>query len=198
MVDFEYDYVFNVVIIGDSGVGKTSLLSRFCDDTYESVKYKCQTRTICICDKNIKIYFWDVNEDFLKYDEDTPGGIISPDGVLFVYDITDRISYINLHNWIREMAKRYSRNIVVTVIGNKNDISEQREVFHEEGKSIAQRFDCNFLETSAISGTNVHISFVSFLTAIYSIHKRKSQNFTELTIKLKNNDSHYKTRRCQC
>ncbi|URE49080.1 RAB GTPase [Musa troglodytarum] len=160
--DEEYDYLFKVVLIGDAGVGKTNLLSRFARDefsfeTKSTIGVEFATRTIHVDGKLIKAQIWD-----------TAG-----QGALVVFDLSRRVTFENTARWLQELRSHTDPNIVVMLVGNKADLRHIRAVSVEEAQAFARKEKAFFTETSALESINVADAFTGVLTQIYHVVGRK-------------------------
>ncbi|CAL9779334.1 unnamed protein product [Musa acuminata subsp. burmannicoides] len=198
------DYVFKVVLIGDSAVGKSQLLARFSRnefsiDSKATIGVEFQTRTITIDHKTIKAQIWDTagQERFAlnlplqipflsflflsfpmvitdRYRAVTSAYYRGAVGAMLVYDITKRQSFDHMTRWLEELRGHTDRNIVIMLIGNKSDLGTLRAVPIDDAKEFAQRENLFFMETSALEATNVESAFLTVLTDIYRITSKKS------------------------
>jgi small GTP-binding protein len=166
-----YDMMIKLVIIGDSGVGKTNLLSRYTDHTFSqrhdiTIGVEFSIKIASQNDKVFKIYVWDTagQEVFNSITRNYYRGAV---GCLIVYDITNRSSFNNIEKWVNDV-KNYSQNdgIVMVLVGNKLDQQDARQVTTEEGQALAEKFKMRFVETSAKTGENVDHSFSNILEKI--------------------------------
>ncbi|EFJ14825.1 rab family GTPase [Selaginella moellendorffii] len=172
------DYVFKVVLIGDSAVGKSQLLARFSRNefTLESkatIGVEFQTRTMVVDHKTIKAQIWDTAGQE-RYRAITSAYYRGAVGALVVYDITKRPTFEHVTRWLEELKVHADNNIVVMLVGNKSDLGNLRAVSVEEAKDLAEREELFFMETSALEATNVDSAFFSVLTEIYRIVSKKS------------------------
>ncbi|KAJ8500228.1 hypothetical protein OPV22_010780 [Ensete ventricosum] len=172
------DYVFKVVLIGDSAVGKSQLLARFARnefsvDSKATIGVEFQTRTLNIDDKTIKAQIWDTAGQE-RYRAVTSAYYRGAVGAMLVYDITKRQTFDHVARWLDELRGHADRNIVIMLIGNKSDLGSLRAVPIEDAKEFAQRENLFFMETSALEATNVEGAFVTVLTEIYQITSKKS------------------------
>jgi len=175
--DDEYDYLFKVVLIGDSGVGKSSLLSRFARDKFNSESkstfgLEFATRSTVVDGKTIKAQIWDTAGQE-RYRAIISAYYHCAVGALLVYDISKRLTYENVDRWLRELRDHADQNIVIMLVGNKSDLRHLRSVPTEEAKSFAALNALNCIETSALDSTNVKNVFENILTEIYRIESRK-------------------------
>uniref|UniRef100_A0AAQ5XCX3 Ras-related protein Rab-13 n=1 Tax=Amphiprion ocellaris TaxID=80972 RepID=A0AAQ5XCX3_AMPOC len=157
-----YDYLLKLLLIGDSGVGKTCLLFRFSEDAFNTtfiatIGIDFKIRTIDIEGKKIKLQIWDTagQERFRTITTAYYRGAM---GIMLVYDITMEKSFDNIRNWIRNIEEHASADVEKMVLGNKCDMNDKRQVSRERGEKLAIDYGIKFLETSAKSGINVEES----------------------------------------
>ncbi|XP_042472115.1 ras-related protein RGP1-like [Zingiber officinale] len=172
------DYVFKVVLIGDSAVGKSQLLARFSRnefsvDSKATIGVEFQTRTLTIDQKTIKAQIWDTAGQE-RYRAVTSAYYRGAVGAMLVYDITKRQSFDHMARWLDELRTHADRNIVIMLIGNKSDLGSLRAVSIDDAKEFAQRENLFFMETSALEATNVESAFETALSEIYRIVSKKS------------------------
>jgi len=175
--DDEYDYLFKVVLIGDSGVGKSNLLSRFTRNEFNlesksTIGVEFATRSIQVDGKTIKAQIWDTAGQE-RYRAITSAYYRGAVGALLVYDIAKHLTYENVDRWLRELRDHADANIVIMLVGNKSDLRHLRAVPTEEAKSFAEQNQLSFIETSALDSTNVETAFHNILTEIYRIVSQK-------------------------
>jgi len=158
-------FLIKLLLIGDSGVGKSCLLLRFSEDSFApsfittiGIDYKI--RTIELEGKKIKLQIWDTagQERFRTI---TTAYYRSAMGVLLVYDVTDDKSFANIKNWIRNIEQHASENINKVLVGNKCDLVDKRIIDTARGKALADEFHIPFFETSAKNSINVEEAFIS-------------------------------------
>eukprot|EP00325_Prymnesiales_sp_UTEX-LB-985_P001977 CAMPEP_0174698532 /NCGR_PEP_ID=MMETSP1094-20130205/4108_1 /TAXON_ID=156173 /ORGANISM="Chrysochromulina brevifilum, Strain UTEX LB 985" /LENGTH=200 /DNA_ID=CAMNT_0015895725 /DNA_START=53 /DNA_END=655 /DNA_ORIENTATION=+ len=164
----DYDYLFILVLIGDSGVGKSCLLLRFADDKWtdsyiSTIGVDFKIRTIELDQKTIKLQIWDTagQERFRTISSTYYRGA---HGIIVVYDVTNKLSFDNVQRWLSEIDKYARENVNKLLVGNKADAAEgadsSRQVPMEDGKKFAEDRDIPFLETSAKTGTFVDTAFL--------------------------------------
>lgn len=158
----EFDYLFKVVIIGDSGVGKTNLLSRFVDDAFSmdskpTIGVEFATKTLTIDSKLIKNQIWDTagQERFRAI---TNAYYRGAQGAIIVYDLTKSKTFDNISKWLGELRENAEADITVMLLGNKSDL-EARDVKMEAVEDYVTANKLLYLETSALSGQNVEEAF---------------------------------------
>ncbi|KAJ1655268.1 Rab GTPase ypt31 [Dispira simplex] len=176
--DDEYDYLFKVVLIGDSGVGKSNLLSRFTRnefnlDSKSTIGVEFATRSIEVDSKTIKAQIWDTAGQE-RYRAITSAYYRGAVGALLVYDIAKHLTYENVTRWLKELRDHADSNIVIMLVGNKSDLRHLRAVPMEEAKNFATENGLSFIETSALDSTNVEQAFQQILTEIYRIVSHKA------------------------
>ncbi|CAL1377644.1 unnamed protein product [Linum trigynum] len=172
------DYVFKVVLIGDSAVGKSQILARFARnefslDSKATIGVEFQTRTMVIQHKSVKAQIWDTAGQE-RYRAVTSAYYRGAVGAMLVYDITKRQTFDHIPRWLEELRGHADKNIVIILIGNKCDLEDQRAVSTEDAKEFAEKEGLFFLETSALNATNVESAFVTVLTEIFNIVNKKS------------------------
>ena len=177
MADAEYDYLFKVVLIGDSGVGKSNLLSRFTRnefslDSKSTIGVEFATKSIQAEGKTIKAQIWDTAGQE-RYRAITSAYYRGAVGALLVYDLTKHGTFENVDRWLRELRDHAEANIVVMLVGNKSDLKTQRAVETSEAMAFAEQHNLAFIETSALDASGVDVAFQNILTEIYRLMNKK-------------------------
>ncbi|RZC47236.1 hypothetical protein C5167_040198 [Papaver somniferum] len=184
-------YLFKVVIIGDSAVGKSNLLSRYSRNEFNihtkaTIGVEFQTQSMEIDGKEVKAQIWDTagQERFRAVTSAYYRGAV---GALIVYDITRRTTFDSVGRWLDELNIHSDTTIARMLVGNKSDLENIRDVSVEEGKSLAEAEGLFFMETSALDSTNVRTAFEMVIKEIYNNVSRKVLNSdaykTELSTK---------------
>ncbi|KAJ8491809.1 hypothetical protein OPV22_013530 [Ensete ventricosum] len=176
--DDDYDYLFKVVLIGDSGVGKSNLLSRFTRNEFSlesksTIGVEFATRSIRVDDKVVKAQIWDTAGQE-RYRAITSAYYRGAVGALLVYDVTRHITFENVERWLKELRDHTDSNIVIMLVGNKADLRHLRAVTVDDAKAFAERENTFFMETSALESMNVDDAFNEVLTQIYRVTSRKA------------------------
>ncbi|OIW08308.1 hypothetical protein TanjilG_02984 [Lupinus angustifolius] len=176
--DDEYDYLFKLVLIGDSGVGKSNLLSRFTRNEFNlesksTIGVEFATKTLTVDGKVLKAQIWDTAGQE-RYRAITSAYYRGAVGALLVYDVTRTSTFENAVRWLRELRDHTDPNIVVMLIGNKSDLRHLVAISTEDGKSFAEEESLYFMETSALESTNVENAFTEVLSKIYHIVSKRS------------------------
>ncbi|KAJ7491159.1 ras family-domain-containing protein [Mycena latifolia] len=173
-----YDYLFKVVLIGDSGVGKSNLLSRFTRNEFNlesksTIGVEFATRSIDVDGKTVKAQIWDTAGQE-RYRAITSAYYRGAVGALLVYDIAKHATYVNVTRWLKELRDHADSNIVIMLVGNKSDLKHLRAVPTDEAKAFSTENGLSFIETSALDASNVEGAFQTILTDIYRIVSSKS------------------------
>jgi Ras-related protein Rab-1A len=174
----EYDYLFKVLLIGDSGVGKSALLTRFTDRTFTDsymitigVDFKIQT--IKLDDKIIKLQLWDTagQERFRTI---TSAYYRGANGIIIVFDLSDKETFDHVKIWMAEI-ENYSNDVKLMLIGNKNDIEgSKRQVSYEDAKEFADKLGISYIETSAKTSINVKEAFINMAYELKQFYTNRS------------------------
>lgn len=165
-----YDYLFKLLLIGDSGVGKSCLLLRFADNAYtdayiSTIGVDFKIRTVDIDGKNIKLQIWDTagQERFRTI---TSSYYRGSHGIIVVYDVTDMDSFNNVKQWFQEIDRFATEGVVKLLVGNKCDAVDKKVVDYNVAKEFADSMGVQFLETSAKDSTNVEQAFLAMARQI--------------------------------
>ena len=171
----DYDYLFKVLLLGDSGVGKSSLILRYTDETFNSklvnsigVDFKMKKKEID--GKIIKIQIWDTagHERFRSITYSYYRGANS---IIIVFDLSNKKSFISITDWLKQIEKHAKENVFKFLVGNKYDLIEEREVLYEEAKQYADEHSLPYIEASAKEGININELFESSIKSFLSNSK---------------------------
>ena len=179
----EYDYLFKLLLIGNSSVGKSSLLFRFVENVWDdnfvpTIGVDFKLKTLEINGKKVKLQIWDTAGQE-RFKNITSSYYRGGNGVLVVYDITDRESFENLTSWLIEIEKNANKNVYKLLIGNKCDLEEKRKISVQEGKEFAESNGMKFIETSAKDNTKVQEAFELLTTEIIKSNLNKDKSPTQ-------------------
>jgi len=184
-MDTDFDLLFKLLLVGDSGSGKSSLLLRFADDNFtqtfiSTIGVDFKIRTLEMDGKKIKMQIWDTagQERFRTITQSYYRGA---HGIFIVYDITDYDSFKNVQDWLREIDRYSSEAVVKLMVGNKCDLTDMRSVPTEEAKTFAEQIGVQFLETSAKDATNVDNAFMAMAAAIIKRQAAAAETITDAT-----------------
>ena len=202
-----HKYLFRICLLGDAGVGKTSLLSRFCDNTFKenynnTIGVDFRLVTLKCNDIITKIHIWDTagQERFrslaLNY-------LNNSHGFIFMYDITDAESFNNVVNWINLALEKNVKTIANFLVGNKCDNEENRKVTKEEAENLAKERNLFFMETSAKTDNNVQKLFYYFLFKLIDYFKNNDYVEEEKLVLSQEHSEEISTKRiekdkCKC
>merc|ERR1712086_169124 len=165
-----YDMLIKLLLIGDSGVGKSCLLCRYSDDVFNSnfittIGIDFKIRTIELDGAKIKLQIWDTagQERFRTITQAYYRGAM---GILLVYDVTDDKSFNNIRTWMRNIEQHANEQVVKILLGNKCDMPDKKMVTWEQGNDLAKEYGIMFFETSAKTNVNVEEAFTAIARAI--------------------------------
>ena len=174
----EYDFLYKIVLVGESGVGKSNLLLKFTRNEFDpdkrsTIGVEFATRSITYDDKNIRAQIWDTAGQE-RYRAITNAYYRGALGALIVYDITKKNTFESVGRWLQELHENADKKVVQMIIGNKSDLKQTREVETAEGEELAKKNNAFFFETSALDGSNVEDAFMQLLKKIYDDSKEGS------------------------
>eukprot|EP01101_Sappina_pedata_P013469 TRINITY_DN9735_c0_g1_i1.p1 TRINITY_DN9735_c0_g1~~TRINITY_DN9735_c0_g1_i1.p1 ORF type:complete len:220 (+),score=44.95 TRINITY_DN9735_c0_g1_i1:26-661(+) len=165
-----YDYLIKLLLIGDSGVGKSCLLMRFSDDSFvpsfiTTIGIDFKVRTLEIDGKLVKLQIWDTagQERFRTITTAYYRGAM---GILLVYDVTDEKSFASIKGWIQNIEDHATETVTKRLIGNKCDAHDKRVVSSDKGRTLAEEYGMEFAETSAKNSQGVDDAFTSLAREI--------------------------------
>jgi len=153
-----------VVLLGDTGVGKSSLVLRFVTNNFKpysesTIGASFMSKMIMVDDTPIKYQIWDTAGQE-KYHSLAPMYYRGAAAAIVVYDITRKASFVTLKNWVKELKQLGPTDIVIAIAGNKSDLNEAREVPQETARAYADEINALFIETSAKTDSNVTALFI--------------------------------------
>jgi small GTP-binding protein len=154
------EYVIKILTLGDSGVGKTSIIQKFVNDKFNqnmlsTIGVDFQSKEIIINNTKIKLKIWDTTgqERFKTLTSQYYNGA---DGALLIFDVTSKLSFERINFWINELKEKKKLNeLGLLLIGNKIDLNEKRNVKKEEAEEFAKEYNINYYETSALQNINI-------------------------------------------
>lgn len=178
----KYDYLIKLLLIGDSGVGKSCLLLRYSDDSFTSsfittIGIDFKIKSILCGESKVKLQIWDTagQERFRTITTAYYRGAM---GILLVYDVSDEASFTNVRNWMRQIDQNAAENVNRLLIGNKSDVeASDRKVTYEQGKTLANDYGIKFFETSAKLNSNVDEAFLSIASDIVDRLKENPDHY---------------------
>ena len=188
----EYEMMVKVILIGDSGVGKTNIMSKFLknqflEESKATIGVEFGSKLFNHEGHKIKAQIWDTAGQE-KYKAITGAYYKGSKGALVVYDITQKKTFENIEKWVNDLKAAGDPKITIILIGNKNDLDDKRQVSKDQGEEKARSFGCAFLETSAYSGDNIDKAFNLMVKEIYEKFSNDSTGEDELAPGYKGQD----------
>lgn len=175
------DYLFKIIVLGDCAVGKSNILSKYSKNVFNkssksTIGVELITKFFRYENKIIKVNIWDTagQERFTSMITTYYKGA---KGALLVYDITRKITFDNIDNWLKELISINSNKISICLIGNKNDLSLLRQVSKKDAQIKANKYGIKFYETSALDSSNIKFAFEELIKDIYI--KTKNNFYTD-------------------
>ena len=175
-----YEHLYKIIIIGDSGVGKSNILGRyltntFKQDTKSTVGVEFGSKKVTVNDVNIKLQIWDTAGQE-RYRAITSAYYKGSKGCFIVYDITSTQTFEDVEKWYEEINKSGDKGISIVLVGNKCDLEQERKVTVEMGEEKARNLNCPFFETSALNNTQIEKIFQVISEDIYSKSKNEKKD----------------------
>ena len=188
----EYEMMIKVILIGDSGVGKTNIMSKylknqFMENSKATVGVEFGSKLFNHQGHKIKAQIWDTAGQE-KYKAITGAYYKGSKGAFIVYDITRKDTFASIERWVNDLKATSDPKLTIILIGNKNDLDDKREVSKDQGEEKAKSFGCAFLETSAFSGDNLDKAFELMVKEIYEKFSNSSSEEEEFEAVKKGED----------
>ena len=173
-MDKDYDVLFRVMILGDTGVGKTCLLQRFCDEEFRhshvyTIGIDFKMKTVSVGNLKVRIQIWDTAGQE-RYRTITRQYYRKAQGMILAYDITDENSFLNIRKWASDASEYGDEQVQTILVGNKSDREDSRVVTYEDGVALASDYGMSFFECSAYTDSNVTELFVAIAKKIVKVH----------------------------
>ena len=180
------EMIFKLIIIGDSTTGKTNILSKYLNNKFDrdsksTIGMELGNKSFKIKNDTVNCQIWDTAGQE-RYRSMTKAYYQGALGAFIVYDITRRNTFENVENWMNDLRKCSDKKVTIILLGNKNDLENEREVKTEEGEMFAKNNDMAFMETSALNGTNIDIAFKSLVEEVYSKCHKEFESVTNVEI----------------
>ncbi len=172
--EYDVDIIQKIVLIGDSGVGKSNLITRFTKDEFNieskaTIGVECATKVLTVQSSMVKTQIWDTAGQE-RYRAITHAYYKGAVGAIIVFDISKQESFNNVEKWMKEIQTGAAENIVILLVGNKCDLDEEREVSKGQGQEYAELKGIKYVETSAMTSQNVESAFTDIVNKIYEDH----------------------------
>lgn len=183
------DISYKLLLLGDSSVGKTCLLLRYCEEKYAdshlaTIGIDYRFKTLDYNGLKVRLQIWDTaGQD--KFRAITQSYYKGAHGILLLYDVTNYTSFLNVKLWINQIKENTSKDIVLFIIGNKVDLKDKREVDEKEAKDFASSNNIEYYETSAKSNINVNEVFYNLYEIIYKKKLSNSMSLEKMKLKEK-------------
>ena len=177
------EFMYKILLLGDISVGKTCILTRYSDNTFReehfvTVGLDFIKKSVNLDNgKTVNIQIWDTaGQD--RFKSITKNYYKGAHGIILIYDVTTRMTFDNVRNWINTIKEEVDDKVNVILVGNKIDNNDNRKVTTEEGQKIANEYKLPFYETSAKTGDNINKAFNDLITRVVDVfgkYERKGQ-----------------------
>ena len=175
----EYDYIFKIIIIGNTNVGKTQILNSYVKEFQKDVKptngINDESKIIKMDDDLVKFIIWDISEN--KNFKIPKEMYYKFDGAFIVYDVTDRKSFESVDKWFNYLKNADSE---IIFIGNKNDLENKRKIEYDEEYKKAEKYNVLLFDVSAFTKKNIDTAFKNLFDCVYQkrIHNKSDDSIT--------------------
>jgi len=186
----DYDYIFKIVLIGDTSVGKSCLLTRFADDQFSdsyvtTIGVDFRFKTMIVCDKITKVQVWDTAGQE-RYRSITNAYYRGAEAIMIVFDMTNRDSFTHIQDWMEEIIKYTGKDVVIIVGANKSDLNDKK-VKKEEMEEFTKKKGIKIFECSAKTGDGVENAFKYMVETLIKKNDKNSKEKNNI-----NNSKHLK------
>ena len=202
MAEEEYDFIFKILLLGNSDVGKSSIILRYVDNSWSdtfvpTIGVDFKVKSLDVDNKSIKMQIWDTagQERFRNVISSYFKG---SHGILLIYDITNDDSFKNLDNWLSQIEEYANKNVLKILIGNKKDLEEERQVPTDKGQAFANSYGMQFIETSAKEDTNINEAFEILAKAMIKCNTENKIGQEKTETKKLNSGKDLKTKKKCC
>lgn len=176
----QYDILFRLIMLGDSGVGKTCMLRRFTESEFDpshisTIGVDFKMKTVEIDGVKVRVQIWDTAGQE-RYQTITKQYYRRAQGIIFVYDITSEASFQHIAKWASDVDENALDKVQTILVGNKSDEEHRRTVTKDQGNKLAETYGMEFFETSASTSSNISESFLRVTELVLQAHKRDMDN----------------------
>ena len=190
----------NIITLGNSSVGKTSLIQRYVDeifkDTLATIGFNTKFKTKILSNgEKLKVYFYDTSGQE-KYNSLSFNYIKNCHGILLMYDISNKKSFIKIKDWLNNIFEHKDKDFPILLLGNKCDLEEKREVTKEEGDQLAKELKLNFYETSNKDNINIEKAITELIEMVYKKLGKEFEGFETDQVKLEKSKNIKKGKKC--
>ena len=182
------EFLYKILILGDSSVGKTCFLTRYADNTFQEVHMSTigidyKLKNVKMEDgKIVKLQIWDTaGQD--RFRSITKNYYKGANGIVVIFSVTDKRTFGNVKSWIHQIKAEVDEKVTIILVGNKIDDEENREVTKEEGEEAARNFGLDFFEWSAKTGENINSTFNELVLKMVEIHEKFGGKEEKLKLK---------------
>ena len=172
-IEEEHDYICKIVLVGESSVGKTNILSRLCKNEFNTeststIGVEFASKVLTVDNKKIRLQIWDTAGQE-KFKSITNAYYKNAKGALVVYDITKASTFEAVEKWVKELRNIGGNDVVITLVGNKTDLKHMRSVNKEDGMEKAEKLGLAYIETSALNNSCIEDAFNFLITSNISL-----------------------------
>ena len=190
----------NIITLGNSSVGKTSLIQRYVDeifkDTLATIGFNTKFKTKILSNgEKLKVYFYDTSGQE-KYNSLSFNYIKNCHGILLMYDISKKESFLKIKDWLNNIFEHKDKDFPILLLGNKCDLEEKREVTKEEGDQLAKELKLNFYETSNKDNINIEKAITELIEMVYKKLGKEFEGFETDQVKLEKSKNIKKGKKC--
>ena len=190
----------NIITLGNSSVGKTSLIQRYVDeifeDTFATIGFNTKFKNKILSNgEKLKVYFYDTSGQE-KYNSLSFNYIKNCHGILLMYDISKKESFLKIKDWLNNIFEHKDKDFPILLLGNKCDLEEKREVTKEEGDQLAKELKLNFYETSNKDNINIEKAITELIEMIYKRLGKTFAGFETDKVKLEKSKNVKKSKKC--
>ncbi|XP_074517145.1 ras-related protein Rab-15-like [Sebastes fasciatus] len=176
----QYDVLFRLLMLGDSGVGKTCMLRRFTESDFDpshisTIGVDFKMKTLEVDGVKVRVQIWDTAGQE-RYQTITKQYYRRAQGIVFVYDITNQSSFQHLAKWASDVDEYAPEKVQMIMVGTKSDEERRRKVSKDQGSKLAETYGMEFFETSASTNTNIAEAFTRVTELVLQAHKRDVDN----------------------
>ena len=182
------EFLYKILLLGDSSVGKTCFLMRYTDNTFQEIHMSTigldyKLKNVQLDDgKMVKIQIWDTaGQD--RFRSITKNYYKGAHGIILIYDVTSRKTFDNVKNWVAQIKEEVTDKVSIILVGNKIDVVDGRKVQTEEGQKMAKECGLSFFETSAKSGQNIDSTFNELVKKTVEAYSKVDEKGTKLSSK---------------